>query len=227
MYTIKTKDIQKENPDIHFPKTNFINNLNQSYNQIPNNEINNIQKIQKHRYFNFKIKTNYFKNNIGNNIKISYNHINKEFELTKDQYINKLNIYTIITSYLIIKRLIEPQYDYEYNLTKEMFFKGDLIDEDNEIFKKHLLTFIETLTNYDIYDFFDKKEFKESNEKIKYSIGIMFSLYNILFKKIKNSKDKNINEIILNLCQYYISFVNSVIKIILQLKEIKTNDLIE
>ena len=181
--------------------------------------------MQKHRYFNFKIRTNYFKNDITDNIKITYKPVNKEFELSKDQYINNLNIYTIITSYLIIKRLVEPEQDYIYNLTKELFFKGDLIDEDNEIFKKHLTTFIETLTEYDIYDYFDKKEFNENNEKIKYAIELMFNLFNILFKKVKNSKDKKINEITLNLCQYYINFVNSTIKIILQLKEINTDNL--
>ena len=183
------------------------------------------QTMQKHRYFNFKIRTNYFKNDITDNIKITYKPVNKEFELSKDQYINNLNIYTIITSYLIIKRLVEPEQDYIYNLTKELFFKGDLIDEDNEIFKKHLTTFIETLTEYDIYDYFDKKEFNENNEKIKYAIELMFNLFNILFKKVKNSKDKKINEITLNLCQYYINFVNSTIKIILQLKEINTDNL--
>ena len=90
---------------------------------------------------------------------------------------------------------------------------------------KHLTTFIETLTEYDIYDYFDKSEFNENNEKIKYAIELMFNLFNILFKKVKNSKDKKINEITLNLCQYYINFVNSTIKIILQLKEINTDNL--
>ena len=65
----------------------------------------------------------------------------------------------------------------------------------------------------------------ENNEKIKYAIELMFNLFNILFKKVKNSKDKKINEITLNLCQYYINFVNSTIKIILQLKEINTDNL--
>lgn len=225
MYTIKTKDTQEQNHEIHIPFNDINSNPNQNYNQNIKDENITEHLTQKHRYFNFKIKTNYFKNDIDNNIKITYKPINKEFELTKDQYTNKLNIYTIITSYLIIKRLIEPQYDYEYNLTKELFFKGDLIDEDNEIFKKHLITFIETLTEYDIFEYFDKKEFNENNEKIKYSIELMFNLFNILFKKIKNSKDKKINEITLNLCQYYIGFVNSTIKIILQLKEINTDNL--
>lgn len=224
MYTIKTRDTQQQNPNIQYPNV-VENNTNQSYKENVEDKLNVEQTTQKHRYFNFKIRTNYFKNDIDNNIKILYKPINKEFELSKDQYINKLNIYTIITSYLIIKRLIEPQYDYEYNLTKELFFKGDLIDEDNEIFNKHLLTFIETLTEYDIYDYFDKKEFKENNEKIKYAIELMFNLFNILFKKVKNLKDKKINEITLNLCQYYINFVNSTIKIILQLKEINTDNL--
>lgn len=225
MYTIKTKDTQQQqNPNIQYP--NIVeNNTNQSYKENVEDKLNVEQTTQKHRYFNFKIRTNYFKNNIADNIKITYKPINKEFELSKDQYINNLNIYTIITSYLIIKRLVEPEQDYIYNLTKELFFKGDLIDEDNEIFNKHLLTFIETLTEYDIYDYFDKNEFNENNEKIKYAIELMFNLFNILFKKVKNSKDKKINEITLNLCQYYINFVNSTIKIILQLKEINTDNL--
>ena len=225
MYTIKTRDTQQQqNPNIQFPNV-VENNTNQSYKENVEDKFNVEQTIQKHRYFNFKIRTNYFKNDITDNIKITYKPVNKEFELSKDQYINNLNIYTIITSYLIIKRLVEPEQDYIYNLTKELFFKGDLIDEDNEIFKKHLTTFIETLTEYDIYDYFDKKEFNENNEKIKYAIELMFNLFNILFKKVKNSKDKKINEITLNLCQYYISFVNSTIKIILQLKEINTDNL--
>ena len=225
MYTIKTRDTQQQqNPNIQYP--NIVeNNTNQSYKENVEDKFNVEQTIQKHRYFNFKIKTNYFRNDITDNIKITYKPVNKEFELSKDQYINNLNIYTIITSYLIIKRLVEPEQDYIYNLTKELFFKGDLIDEDNEIFKKHLTTFIETLTEYDIYDYFDKSEFNENNEKIKYAIELMFNLFNILFKKVKNSKDKKINEITLNLCQYYISFVNSTIKIILQLKEINTDNL--
>ncbi len=225
MYTIKTKDTQQQqNPNIQYP--NIVeNNTNQSYKENVEDKLNVEQTTQKHRYFNFKIRTNYFKNNIADNIKITYKPINKEFELSKDQYINNLNIYTIITSYLIIKRLVEPEQDYIYNLTKELFFKGDLIDEDNEIFNKHLLTFIETLTEYDIYDYFDKSEFNENNEKIRYAIELMFNLFNILFKKVKNSKDKKINEITLNLCQYYINFVNSTIKIILQLKEINTDNL--
>ena len=222
MYTIKTRDIQQQNPNIQYPNV-VENNTNQSYKV--EDKLNVEQTIQKHRYFNFKIKTNYFKNDTTDSIKITYKPVNKEFELSKDQYINNLNIYTIITSYLIIKRLVEPEQDYIYNLTKELFFKGDLIDEDNEIFKKYLTTFIETLTEYDIYDYFDKKEFNENNEKIKYAIELMFNLFNILFKKIKNSKDKKINEITLNLCQYYINFVNSTIKIILQLKEINTDNL--
>ncbi len=225
MYTIKTRDTQQQqNPNIQFPNV-VENNTNQSYKENVEDKFNVEQTIQKHRYFNFKIRTNYFKNDIIDNIKITYKPVNKEFELSKDQYINNLNIYTIITSYLIIKRLVEPEQDYIYNLTKELFFKGDLIDEDNEIFKKHLTTFIETLTEYDIYDYFDKKEFNENNEKIKYAIELMFNLFNILFKKVKNSKDKKINEITLNLCQYYINFVNSTIKIILQLKEINTDNL--
>lgn len=224
MYTIKTRDTQQQqNPNIQYPNV-VENNTNQSYKV--EDKLNVEQTTQKHRYFNFKIRTNYFKNNIADNIKITYKPINKEFELSKDQYINNLNIYTIITSYFIIKRLVEPEQDYIYNLTKELFFKGDLIDEDNEIFNKHLLTFIETLTEYDIYDYFDKKEFKENNEKIKYAIELMFNLFNILFKKVKNLKDKKINEITLNLCQYYINFVNSTIKIILQLKEINTDNLL-
>lgn len=225
MYTIKTRDTQQQqNPNIQFPNV-VENNTNQSYKENVEDKFNVEQTIQKHRYFNFKIRTNYFKNDIIDNIKITYKPVNKEFELSKDQYINNLNIYTIITSYLIIKRLVEPEQDYIYNLTKELFFKGDLIDEDNEIFKKHLITFIETLTEYDIYDYFDKSEFNENNEKIKYAIELMFNLFNILFKKVKNSKDKKINEITLNLCQYYINFVNSTIKIILQLKEINTDNL--
>lgn len=225
MYTIKTRDTQQQqNPNIQFPNV-VENNTNQSYKENVEDKFNVEQTIQKHRYFNFKIRTNYFKNDITDNIKITYKPVNKEFELSKDQYINNLNIYTIITSYLIIKRLVEPEQDYIYNLTKELFFKGDLIDEDNEIFKKHLTTFIETLTEYDIYDYFDKSEFNENNEKIKYAIELMFNLFNILFKKVKNSKDKKINEITLNLCQYYINFVNSTIKIILQLKEINTDNL--
>ena len=225
MYTIKTRDTQQQqNPNIQYPNV-VENNTNQSYKENVEDKFNVEQTIQKHRYFNFKIKTNYFKNDITDNIKITYKPVNKEFELSKDQYINNLNIYTIITSYLIIKRLVEPEQDYIYNLTKELFFKGDLIDEDNEIFKKHLTTFIETLTEYDIYDYFDKSEFNENNEKIKYAIELMFNLFNILFKKVKNSKDKKINEITLNLCQYYINFVNSTIKIILQLKEINTDNL--
>ena len=225
MYTIKTRDTQQQqNPNIQYPNV-VENNTNQTYKENVEDKFNVEQTIQKHRYFNFKIRTNYFKNDITDNIKITYKPINKEFELSKDQYINNLNIYTIITSYLIIKRLVEPEQDYIYNLTKELFFKGDLIDEDNEIFKKHLTTFIETLTEYDIYDYFDKKEFNENNEKIKYAIELMFNLFNILFKKVKNSKDKKINEITLNLCQYYINFVNSTIKIILQLKEINTDNL--
>ena len=225
MYTIKTRDTQQQqNPDIQYPNV-VENNTNQTYKENVEDKFNIEQTTQKHRYFNFKIRTNYFKNDITDNIKITYKPINKEFELSKDQYINNLNIYTIITSYLIIKRLVEPEQDYIYNLTKELFFKGDLIDEDNEIFKKHLTTFIETLTEYDIYDYFDKSEFNENNEKIKYAIELMFNLFNILFKKVKNSKDKKINEITLNLCQYYISFVNSTIKIILQLKEINTDNL--
>ena len=224
MYTIKTRDTQQQNPNIQYPNV-VENNTNQTYKENVEDKFNVEQTIQKHRYFNFKIKTNYFKNDITDNIKITYKPVNKEFELSKDQYINNLNIYTIITSYLIIKRLVEPEQDYIYNLTKELFFKGDLIDEDNEIFKKHLTTFIETLTEYDIYDYFDKSEFNENNEKIKYAIELMFNLFNILFKKVKNSKDKKINEITLNLCQYYISFVNSTIKIILQLKEINTDNL--
>ena len=225
MYTIKTRDTQQQqNPNIQYP--NIVeNNTNQSYKENVEDKFNVEQTIQKHRYFNFKIRTNYFRNDITDNIKITYKPVNKEFELSKDQYINNLNSYTIITSYLIIKRLVEPEQDYIYNLTKELFFKGDLIDEDNEIFKKHLTTFIETLTEYDIYDYFDKSEFNENNEKIKYAIELMFNLFNILFKKVKNSKDKKINEITLNLCQYYISFVNSTIKIILQLKEINTDNL--
>lgn len=225
MYTIKTRETQEQNPNIQLPVNNVENNTNQNYNENVKNEFNVEQTTQKYRYFNFKIRTSYFKNNITNSVKITYIPNNKSFELSKDQYINNLNIYTIITSYLIIKRLIEPEQDYIYNLTKELFFKGDLIDEDNEIFNKHLLTFIETLTEYDIYDYFDKKEFNENNEKIKYAIELMFNLFNILFKKVKNSKDKKINEITLNLCQYYISFVNSTIKIILQLKEINTDNL--
>lgn len=225
MYTIKTRDTQQQqNPNIQYPNV-VENNTNQTYKENVEDKFNIEQTIQKHRYFNFKIKTNYFKNDITDNIKITYKPVNKEFELSKDQYINNLNIYTIITSYLIIKRLVEPEQDYIYNLTKELFFKGDLIDEDNEIFKKHLTTFIETLTEYDIYDYFDKSEFNENNEKIKYAIELMFNLFNILFKKVKNSKDKKINEITLNLCQYYINFVNSTIKIILQLKEINTDNL--
>lgn len=225
MYTIKTRDTQQQqNPNIQYPNV-VENNTNQTYKENMEDKFNVEQTIQKHRYFNFKIRTNYFKNDITDNIKITYKPINKEFELSKDQYINNLNIYTIITSYLIIKRLVEPEQDYIYNLTKELFFKGDLIDEDNEIFKKHLITFIETLTEYDIYDYFDKSEFNENNEKIKYAIELMFNLFNILFKKVKNSKDKKINEITLNLCQYYINFVNSTIKIILQLKEINTDNL--
>lgn len=225
MYTIKTRDTQQQqNPNIQYPNV-VENNTNQTYKENVEDKFNVEQTIQKHRYFNFKIKTNYFKNDITDNIKITYKPVNKEFELSKDQYINNLNIYTIITSYLIIKRLVEPEQDYIYNLTKELFFKGDLIDEDNEIFKKHLITFIETLTEYDIYDYFDKSEFNENNEKIKYAIELMFNLFNILFKKVKNSKDKKINEITLNLCQYYINFVNSTIKIILQLKEINTDNL--
>lgn len=225
MYTIKTRDTQQQqNPNIQYPNV-VENNTNQTYKENVEDKFNVEQTIQKHRYFNFKIRTNYFKNDIIDNIKITYKPVNKEFELSKDQYINNLNIYTIITSYLIIKRLVEPEQDYIYNLTKELFFKGDLIDEDNEIFKKHLTTFIETLTEYDIYDYFDKKEFNENNEKIKYAIELMFNLFNILFKKVKNSKDKKINEITLNLCQYYINFVNSTIKIILQLKEINTDNL--
>ena len=225
MYTIKTRDTQQQqNPNIQYPNV-VENNTNQTYKENMEDKFNVEQTIQKHRYFNFKIRTNYFKNDIIDNIKITYKPVNKEFELSKDQYINNLNIYTIITSYLIIKRLVEPEQDYIYNLTKELFFKGDLIDEDNEIFKKHLITFIETLTEYDIYDYFDKKEFNENNEKIKYAIELMFNLFNILFKKVKNSKDKKINEITLNLCQYYINFVNSTIKIILQLKEINTDNL--
>lgn len=225
MYTIKTRDTQQQqNPNIQYPNV-VENNTNQSYKENVEDKFNVEQTIQKHRYFNFKIKTNYFKNDITDNIKITYKPVNKEFELSKDQYINNLNIYTIITSYLIIKRLVDPEQDYIYNLTKELFFKGDLIDEDNEIFKKHLITFIETLTEYDIYDYFDKSEFNENNEKIKYAIELMFNLFNILFKKVKNSKDKKINEITLNLCQYYINFVNSTIKIILQLKEINTDNL--
>lgn len=225
MYTIKTRDTQQQqNPNIQFPNV-VENNTNQSYKENVEDKFNVEQTIQKHRYFNFKIRTNYFKNDIIDNIKITYKPVNKEFELSKDQYINNLNIYTIITSYLIIKRLVEPEQDYIYNLTKELFFKGDLIDEDNEIFKKHLTTFIETLTEYDIYDYFDKSEFNENNEKIKYAIELMFNLFNFLFKKVKNSKDKKINEITLNLCQYYINFVNSTIKIILQLKEINTDNL--
>lgn len=225
MYTIKTRDTQQQqNPNIQFPNV-VENNTNQSYKENVEDKFNVEQTIQKHRYFNFKIRTNYFKNDIIDNIKITYKPVNKEFELSKDQYINNLNIYTIITSYLIIKRLVEPEQDYIYNLTKELFFKGDLIDEDNEIFKKHLITFIETLTEYDIYDYFDKSEFNENNEKIKYAIELMFNLFNILFKKVKNSKDKKINEITLNLCQYYINFVNSTVKIILQLKEINTDNL--
>lgn len=225
MYTIKTRDTQQQqNPNIQYPNV-VENNTNQTYKENVEDKFNVEQTIQKHRYFNFKIKTNYFKNDITDNIKITYKPVNKEFELSKDQYINNLNIYTIITSYLIIKRLVEPEQDYIYNLTKELFFKGDLIDEDNEIFKKHLITFIETLTEYDIYDYFDKSEFNENNEKIKYAIELMFNLFNILFKKVKNSKDKKINEITLNLCQYYINFVNSTIKIVLQLKEINTDNL--
>ena len=225
MYTIKTRDTQQQqNPNIQYPNV-VENNTNQTYKENVEDKFNVEQTMQKHRYFNFKIRTNYFKNDIIDNIKITYKPVNKEFELSKDQYINNLNIYTIITSYLIIKRLVEPEQDYIYNLTKELFFKGDLIDEDNEIFKKHLTTFIETLTEYDIYDYFDKKEFNENNEKIKYAIELMFNLFNILFKKVKNSKDKKINEITLNLCQYYINFVNSTIKIILQLKEINTDNL--
>lgn len=225
MYTIKTRDTQQQqNPNIQYPNV-VENNTNQTYKENVEDKFNVEQTIQKHKYFNFKIKTNYFKNDITDNIKITYKPVNKEFELSKDQYINNLNIYTIITSYLIIKRLVEPEQDYIYNLTKELFFKGDLIDEDNEIFKKHLTTFIETLTEYDIYDYFDKSEFNENNEKIRYAIELMFNLFNILFKKVKNSKDKKINEITLNLCQYYISFVNSTIKIILQLKEINTDNL--
>ena len=225
MYTIKTRDTQQQqNPNIQYPNV-VENNTNQTYKENVDDKFNVEQTIQKHRYFNFKIRTNYFKNDINDNIKITYKPVNKEFELSKDQYINNLNIYTLITSYLIIKRLVEPEQDYIYNLTKELFFKGDLIDEDNEIFKKHLTTFIETLTEYDIYDYFDKKEFNENNEKIKYAIELMFNLFNILFKKVKNSKDKKINEITLNLCQYYINFVNSTIKIILQLKEINTDNL--
>lgn len=225
MYTIKTRDTQQQqNPNIQYPNV-VENNTNQTYKENVEDKFNVEQTIQKHRYFNFKIKTNYFKNDITDNIKITYKPVNKEFELSKDQYINNLNIYTIITSYLIIKRLVEPEQDYIYNLTKELFFKGDLIDEDNEIFKKHLTTFIETLTEYDIYDYFNKSEFNENNEKIKYAIELMFNLFNILFKKVKNSKDKKINEITLNLCQYYINFVNSTIKIILQLKEINTDNL--
>ena len=225
MYTIKTRDTQQQqNPNIQYPNV-VENNTNQSYKENVEDKFNVEQTMQKHRYFNFKIRTNYFKNDITDSIKITYKPVNKEFELSKDQYINNLNIYTIITSYLIIKRLVEPEQDYIYNLTKELFFKGDLIDEDNEIFKKHLITFIETLTEYDIYDYFDKSEFNENNEKIKYAIELMFNLFNILFKKVKNSKDKKINEITLNLCQYYINFVNSTIKIILQLKEINTDNL--
>ena len=225
MYTIKTRDTQQQqNPNIQYPNV-VENNTNQTYKENMEDKFNVEQTMQKHRYFNFKIRTNYFKNDITDNIKITYKPVNKEFELSKDQYINNLNIYTIITSYLIIKRLVEPEQDYIYNLTKELFFKGDLIDEDNEIFKKHLTTFIETLTEYDIYDYFDKSEFNENNEKIKYAIELMFNLFNILFKKVKNSKDKKINEITLNLCQYYINFVNSTIKIILQLKEINTDNL--
>ena len=225
MYTIKTRDTQQQqNPNIQYPNV-VENNTNQTYKENVEDKFNVEQTIQKHKYFNFKIRTNYFKNDITDSIKITYKPVNKEFELSKDQYINNLNIYTIITSYLIIKRLVEPEQDYIYNLTKELFFKGDLIDEDNEIFKKHLITFIETLTEYDIYDYFDKKEFNENNEKIKYAIELMFNLFNILFKKVKNSKDKKINEITLNLCQYYINFVNSTIKIILQLKEINTDNL--
>ena len=225
MYTIKTRDTQQQqNPVIQYPNV-VENNTNQPYKENVEDKFNVEQTMQKHRYFNFKIRTNYFKNDITDSIKITYKPVNKEFELSKDQYINNLNIYTIITSYLIIKRLVEPEQDYIYNLTKELFFKGDLIDEDNEIFKKHLTTFIETLTEYDIYDYFDKKEFNENNEKIKYAIELMFNLFNILFKKVKNSKDKKINEITLNLCQYYINFVNSTIKIILQLKEINTDNL--
>ena len=224
MYTIKTRDTQQQNPNIQYPNV-VENNTNQTYKENMEDKFNVEQTMQKHRYFNFKIRTNYFKNDITDSIKITYKPVNKEFELSKDQYINNLNIYTIITSYLIIKRLVEPEQDYIYNLTKELFFKGDLIDEDNEIFKKHLTTFIETLTEYDIYDYFDKSEFNENNEKIKYAIELMFNLFNILFKKVKNSKDKKINEITLNLCQYYINFVNSTIKIILQLKEINTDNL--
>lgn len=234
MFKIKTKDNQESKPDINVPINDVFNNPtnnqyvnNNEYHNEQNNKItdNTLQTKSNHRYFNFKIKTKYFKNDTNIDINVTYKPSSKSFEISKDQYTNQLNIYTIITSYLIIKRLYIPQYEFEYNLTKELFFKGDLIDENNVIFRKHLLPFIETLPEYDIIDYFDKKELVENNENIKFSIEIMFNLFEILFKKVKTLKDKNINEITLNLCKYYINFVNSSIKIILQLKKINTDNL--
>ena len=98
MYTIKTRDTQQQqNPDIQYPNV-VENNTNQTYKENVEDKTNVEQLMQKHRYFNFKIRTNYFKNDTTDSIKITYKPINKEFELSKNQYINNLNIYTIITS---------------------------------------------------------------------------------------------------------------------------------
>ena len=83
MYTIKTRDTQQQqNPNIQYPNV-VENNTNQTYKENVEDKFNVEQTIQKHRYFNFKIRTNYFKNDIIDNIKITYKPVNKEFELSQ------------------------------------------------------------------------------------------------------------------------------------------------
>lgn len=177
--------------------------------QLPEKDFNPFIK-SKSRFSLFSIKTNYFKNdNNEPKIKVEFDEKNKNFKLSLNGKTEKLDLISLVNCYLDLKQM-ENNDNSQYLLIKQLFFYGDIINENNELFNnKNIIDFCSLLS-------IDKIKKNIENQNFDLVTGFVKNLILIVIEKLKklidNKTNKNIIDLIVNVLTLQIEINNLMIQ---------------
>lgn len=220
---IKDDNNQQNQTDIN--QTNLNTKLNIVYTnslseQLPEKDFNPFIK-SRFKYSLFTIKTSYFKNNNNTEpkIKIDFDDKNKAFKLSLNGETEKLDLNNLVNCYIDLKQ-VENNDNSKYLLIKQLFFYGDIINENNELLNNNnIINFCLLLDIDKIKTIIENQNFDLASTFIK---NLILIIVDKLKKLINNQKyarpigEKNIIDLLINILSLQIEINNLMIQQILK-----------
>lgn len=221
------KDGNQQN-QTNINQTNLDTKLNIIYanslsEQLPEKDFNPFIK-SRFKYSLFTIKTSYFKNNSNTEpkMKIVFDDKNKAFKLSLNGITEKLDLNNLVNCYIDLKQ-VENNDNSKYLLIKQLFFYGDIINENNELLNNNnIINFCSLLDIDKIKTIIENQNFDLASTFIK---NLILIIVDKLKKLINNQKhlqnftslgEKNIIDLLINILSLQIEINNLMIQQILK-----------